>query len=66
MTLTPTQVRLDLTRNLLTALPADMGACASLVELCAGENRLTSLPPSVGTLSALRTLDLRCVLYRAA
>ena len=39
---------------------------SSLAELCAGENRLTSLPPSVGTLSAVRTLDLRCVLYRAA
>ena len=49
---------LDLTGNLLTRLPDDLGQLPKLVELLVGSNDLLTLPSSLARLTALRRLHL--------
>ncbi|MCK6538582.1 MAG: leucine-rich repeat domain-containing protein [Anaerolineales bacterium] len=49
---------LDLSFLGLTALPAEIGALASLQDLDLRENQLTALPPEIGALASLQTLHL--------
>ena len=49
---------LDLTGNLLTRLPDDLGQLPKLVELLVGSNDLFTLPSSLARLTALRRLHL--------
>ena len=50
---------LDVSRNALTALPPELGACTSLVLLNAMANRLEAVPPELGDLRSLYRLGLK-------
>jgi Leucine-rich repeat (LRR) protein len=50
--------RLELGKNKLTALPAEIGAFRNLQILLVSRNRLTTLPTTIGQLQSLVNLDL--------
>ena len=51
--------KLDISRNHLTSLPAEIGGLQALQELNVRSNRLTSLPAEIGRLQALQELHVR-------
>jgi Leucine-rich repeat (LRR) protein len=51
-------VTVDLSRNQLTTLPAEIGSLRNIKFLYIKENQLTTLPPEIGQLSNLTTLHL--------
>ena len=51
-------VRIDLSDNVLTALPEWIGELSSLTELTAASNRITRIPDGIYELRALENLDL--------
>uniref|UniRef100_A0A1D2A1G5 Ubiquitin-like domain-containing protein n=2 Tax=Auxenochlorella protothecoides TaxID=3075 RepID=A0A1D2A1G5_AUXPR len=51
---------LDVSHNQLRCLPGEVGACASLETLLAGNNRLAVIPAQVSALQLLKTLNLDC------
>jgi Leucine-rich repeat (LRR) protein len=50
---------LDVSRNALTALPPQLGACTGLVLLNAMANALEAVPPELGGLRSLYRLGLK-------
>src|SRR3989338_5707822 len=50
--------KLDISRNQLTSLPAEIGGLQALQELNVASNRLTSLPAEIGGLQALQRLNV--------
>ncbi|EQC37062.1 hypothetical protein SDRG_05289 [Saprolegnia diclina VS20] len=54
-----TLVHLNLSRNLLTELPAHMGSLMALQTLTAEENLITRIDPSIGALPRLQFLRLK-------
>ena len=50
---------LDVSRNALTALPPELGACTRLVLLNAMTNALEAVPPDLGDLRSLYRLGLK-------
>ena len=50
--------RLDLDKNQLSALPAEIGRLAALKRLYLNMNQLSALPAGIGRLAALEVLDL--------
>jgi len=58
-------VYLDLSKNALTGLPAELGQLKKLETLNVSDNQLTGLPMELGNLTQLRTLDISNNTYSA-
>lgn len=54
-----TLTHLDLSRNFLSSIPAEIGRLRLLQVLNLSDNRLTRLPPAIGQLTALQHLYLQ-------
>jgi Leucine-rich repeat (LRR) protein len=57
--ITPDTRKLDLTHGNFTSLPDSLFVHTQLTEIAAGYNRLTAVPPAIGSLCRLSVLDVR-------